>query len=193
MPGDLCANPPRESCDSQGRVGKTFRPSSIKTLVTQMTRNNGAFSIHVTVSPPPRCHVPPTCAAAPLAFAIRRPMRLARWSPSEIVVPSRLIGPLWLRILSWAWRRMKRENVIMAGGGRVAGRCGEIAFAASKCQMLLLGPLWCHTGLWDGFGVATVQTQKQDGDRLAQTHTCKRRHAHTHTWSLTYGESPKKS
>lgn len=48
-----------------GESGKTSQQSSIKTLVTQMTRNNSAFSIHVIVSPPPGCHVPPTCTAAP--------------------------------------------------------------------------------------------------------------------------------
>lgn len=36
---------------------------------------------------------------------------------------------------------MKRENGIMADGGRVAGRSGEIVFSASKHQMLFLGPL----------------------------------------------------
>jgi len=75
--------PPPESWESQGRVGKTSRRSSIKTLVTQMTRNKRAFSIRVTVSPPPHRHVPPTCAAAPKALAVLRALRLVHRPPER--------------------------------------------------------------------------------------------------------------
>lgn len=110
-------------------------------------------------------------------------MRLDRRSPGEIVIPSRLIGSLWLRSLSWRLGRMKRENRIMVDGGRVAGRSGEIVFGVSKRQMLFLGPLWCLTGDRDGFGVATAKTQSEmeTGPRCrhTQAHTCKCRLTHT--------------
>lgn len=129
--GPVVETPSRE-LGIYGESGKNIPTVINQTSVTQMTRNNGSFSIHVTVSPPPHSHVPPTCATAPLALTARCPMRLARRSPSEIVIPSWLIGSLWLRSLSWRWGRMKRENRIMVDGGRVAGRKQGDRFLASQ-------------------------------------------------------------
>lgn len=91
--GPVVETPSRE-LGIYGESGKNIPTVINQTSVTQMTRNNGSFSIHVTVSPPPHSHVPPTCATAPLALTARCPMRLARRSPSEIVIPSWLIGSL---------------------------------------------------------------------------------------------------
>lgn len=118
--GCHCGTPPHthtpEGWESQGRVGKTFRLSSIKTLVTQMTRNNGAFS---TMSPPCPTHL------------CHRTIGPRRTAPSTIgrLVPEWNRVPLlsnWVFVIarSIVLQRKKRtwKTVLWR---RVAGRSGE--------------------------------------------------------------------
>lgn len=165
-----------------------------------MTRDNKVFSIQVTVTLTLKTMSHPPA----LSDSLIGPCRTPNDAIGSLVPKAKssfslwLIGSLWLRGRSWRWGRMKRENSFMVNGvGRVAGR-GEVVgwwwlgwLTLSKCQMLFLSSLWCLTGSWDGFSLATAKTQKQDGDRgrwtFAETHHCKcwctnthpRTHIHT--------------
>lgn len=96
--------------------------SSIKTSVTQMTRDNKVFSIQVTVTFTLKAMSHPPALSTP-----HRPSPDTEWGhwvvgpQSEIEFLSWLIGSLWLRSRSWRRGRMKRENSFMVNGGALVG------------------------------------------------------------------------
>lgn len=124
---DHCGNHPHLLWRAGNLWGEweKHRLSSIKTWVTQMTRDNKVFSIQVTVTFTLKAMSHPPALSTP-----HRPSPDTEWChwvvgpQSEIEFLSWLIGSLWLRSRSWRRGRMKRENSFMVNGGVRGGGGG---------------------------------------------------------------------
>lgn len=176
--------PPPENWDSQERVGKTSRRSSIKTSVTQMTRNNELFSIQVSVSPPPNNHVPPTSRHNPIG---------PRRTPTDtigLLVPGRNRDPVlanWVFVLAQSvvalWENETWKPYY--GGWRKTGRLkrGD-RFWRHKAPDALPGSIMMPYRGSRWFRRSNCEDTKQDGDRPkmeTHTNTYMQMQAHTHS------------